>query len=75
VRATIDVDVYRARTREVAETELREAAGRAIGDWFRFEIGAGRPVGDRDAGVRLPRPSARRGGRRFTWTSSDRTCA
>jgi Nucleotidyl transferase AbiEii toxin, Type IV TA system len=54
VRATIDVDVYRARAREVAESELREAAGRDIGDWFRFEIGAGRPVADRDAGVRLP---------------------
>jgi hypothetical protein len=54
VRATIDVDVYRARAREVAEGELREAAGRDIGDWFRFEIGAGRPVGDGDAGVRLP---------------------
>lgn len=54
MRATIDVDVYRARAREVAEAELREAAGRDIGDWFRFEIGAGRPVGDRDQGVRLP---------------------
>jgi len=53
-RATIDVDLYRARAREVAETELREAAGRDIGDWFRFEIGAGRPVGDGAAGVRLP---------------------
>jgi hypothetical protein len=54
VRATIDIDVYRARAREVAEAEVREAAGSDIGDWFRFEIGAGRPLGDRDAGVRLP---------------------
>jgi Nucleotidyl transferase AbiEii toxin, Type IV TA system len=54
MRATIDVDVYRERAREVAEAELREAAGRDIGDWFRFETGAGRPVGDGDAGVRLP---------------------
>lgn len=54
MRATIDVDVYRARAREVAEAELREAARRDIGDWFRFEIGAGRPVGNGDAGVRLP---------------------
>jgi hypothetical protein len=54
MRATIDVDVHRARAREVAAAELREAAGRDIGDWFRFEIGAGRPVGDGDAGVRLP---------------------
>jgi hypothetical protein len=54
VRATIDVDIYRARAREVAEAELREAANRDIGDWFRFEIGAGHPVGDGEAGVRLP---------------------
>jgi hypothetical protein len=54
MRATIDVDVYRAQARAVAETELREAAGRDIGDWFRFEISAGRPVRDGDAGVRLP---------------------
>jgi hypothetical protein len=32
VRATIDVDVYRqASSREIAEAELREAAGRDIG--------------------------------------------
>jgi hypothetical protein len=54
MRATIDVDVYRARACEVAEVDLREAAGRDIGDWFRFEIGARRAVGDGDAGVRLP---------------------
>jgi len=54
MRATVDVDVYRAQARPVAEAEVREAAGRDIGDWFRFEIGAGRPVGDGDAGVRLP---------------------
>lgn len=44
VRATIDIDVYREAAREVAEAELCEAAGRDIGDWFRFEIGAPRPV-------------------------------
>ncbi|MGH8904267.1 MAG: nucleotidyl transferase AbiEii/AbiGii toxin family protein [Egibacteraceae bacterium] len=54
VRATIDVDVYRAQARAAAEAELREAAARDIGDWFRLEIGAGRPVGDGHAGVRLP---------------------
>lgn len=54
MRATVDVDVYRAQARAVAEADLREAAGRDIGDWFRFEIGAGRPIGDGDAGVRLP---------------------
>lgn len=38
----------------VAEAELREAAIRDISAWLRFEIGAGRPVGDRAQGVRLP---------------------
>lgn len=54
VRATIDIDVYRAAAREDAEAELREAAGRDIGDWFRFEIGSGQAVGDAGSGVRLP---------------------
>lgn len=54
MRATIDVDLYRERPSEVAEAELREAASGDIGDWFRFEIGPGRPTGDGDAGVRLP---------------------
>lgn len=77
MRATIDVDVYRTRAREVAEAELREAASRDIGDWFRFEVGASRAVGDGEAGVRLPttRLSARRHGRCSTSTSSVRTCA
>lgn len=54
MRATVDVDIYRAQERAVAEAELRKAARRDIGDWFRFEVGGGRPVGDGDAGVRLP---------------------
>lgn len=54
MRATIDVDVYRARARDMAESQLRDAAGRDIGDWFRFEIRGGRAVGDGDVGVRLP---------------------
>lgn len=54
MRATIDVDVYRAKARDVAEAELREAVGRDIGDWFRFEIGGGRSVGDLGGGTRLP---------------------
>lgn len=53
VRATIDVDVYRERARDVAEAELREAASHDIGDWFRFELGAGRAVAT-DAAVRIP---------------------
>lgn len=54
VRATIDVDVYRQQVRDVAEAELRAAVRRDIGDWFRFEIGPGRSVGDDGGGVRLP---------------------
>lgn len=55
VRATIDVDIYRqASSRDIAEAELRAAAGRDIGDWFTFEIGARRPLSDAADGVRLP---------------------
>lgn len=54
VRGTLDIDVYRAKAREEAEGELREASARDIGDWFRFEIGLAQPMGDGGAGVRLP---------------------
>ncbi len=54
VRGTIDIDVYRARARDVAEAELRDAASRDVGDWFRFEVGPSRAVADGAAGVRLP---------------------
>ena len=53
VRGTIDVDVYRAATREVAEADARDAISTEIGDWFRFEVGASHLVSDA-AGVRLP---------------------
>lgn len=51
VRATIDIDVYRQVAREAAEADLREAASRDIGDWFRFEVGAARPAA---GALRLP---------------------
>jgi hypothetical protein len=54
VRGTIDIDIYRAREREVAETELRDAATHDLGDWFRFEVGPRRPVADGVVGTRLP---------------------
>ena len=54
VRATIDVDLYRAVTLDVAEDELRAAAAMDLGDWFTFEIGPPRPAGDRGAARRLP---------------------
>jgi hypothetical protein len=53
VRATIDIDVYRPAARELAEAELRQAAGRDIGDWFRFELGGTRPSPG-PGGVRVP---------------------
>lgn len=54
VRATIDIDVYRDAARDVAERDLRAAAARDIGDWFRFEVKPARPVADAGAGSRLP---------------------
>lgn len=54
VRATIDIDVYRAVAREVAEADLRTAAAKDIGDWFSFEIAPSRPVADGAIGTRLP---------------------
>lgn len=54
VRATIDVDVFRDTELDVAEGELREAAARDLGDWFRFEIGPSQPTSVGGVGVRLP---------------------
>ena len=54
MRATIDVDVYRAQATEIAEPDLRAAASRDIGDWFRFEIGPTRATGQGQSGVRRP---------------------
>ena len=54
VRATIDIDVYREAAHEVAEADLRRAAGTDIGDWFRFELGAPRVVADAASSIRLP---------------------
>ncbi len=54
MRATIDIDIYRARAAEVAEADLRQAVSRDIGDWFRFEIAPARELGEGNANVRLP---------------------
>lgn len=54
VRATIDIDVFRDIARETAERELREAAGKNIGDWFRFEVGPPQAIRDAASGTRLP---------------------
>ncbi len=52
VRGSLDIDLYRAVSREVAEDELRRAVALDLGDWFRFEVGGGTPIAG-DA-VRLP---------------------
>ena len=54
VRATIDVDVYRGIAADVAERELRSAAAKDIGDWFRFEIGPPQAIRNAADGTRLP---------------------
>jgi hypothetical protein len=54
VRASLDIDVYRDKSADDAEADLRKAASRDIGDWFRFEIGSRRPVVDGAIGIRLP---------------------
>jgi hypothetical protein len=54
VRASIDIDVYRAKSADAAEADLREAAARDVGDWFRFEIGPRGTVADGAVEVRLP---------------------
>lgn len=54
VRASIDLDVYLAKAGEVAERQLRDAAARDIGDWFRFEVGPNQPASDGSHGLRLP---------------------
>ncbi|MGH2961478.1 MAG: nucleotidyl transferase AbiEii/AbiGii toxin family protein [Solirubrobacterales bacterium] len=54
VRATIDIDVFRNIASETAERELRDAAGKDIGDWFRFEVGPPQAVRDGASGRRLP---------------------
>ena len=54
VRATIDVDVYRDAPSDVAEADLRKAAGSDIGDWFRFEVGPAHAMDGGAKGVRFP---------------------
>ena len=44
VRASLDIDLFRAAQREVAEAELRDAVTKDIGDWFRFELGPTRAM-------------------------------
>jgi len=54
VRATIDVDIYRAVQSHVAIADIARAAQLDLGDWFRFELGATRPHADGSDGIRMP---------------------
>lgn len=54
VRASIDVDVFRAAALEIAERELREAVALDLGDWFRFEAGPAQEASDGATGTRVP---------------------
>jgi hypothetical protein len=53
VRGTIDVDIYREVSGDVAERDLRSAAALDLGDWFRFELGAAQQMDD-GKGLRVP---------------------
>ena len=54
VRHTVDIDVYRAASRQQAERDLRSALLLDAGDWFDFEPRAGIPLVDGASGVRIP---------------------
>jgi hypothetical protein len=54
VRATVDIDIYRNVTLELAEAEVRAAAALDIDDWFRFEAGPAQVPSGRAVGARLP---------------------
>lgn len=54
VRHTVDIDVYRAGAIADVERQLREAVGRDIGDWMRFEVGASVRI---QAAGSTPRPA------------------
>lgn len=54
VRHTIDVDVYRAVSKESAERDLRAALERDAGDWFTFEAAPSTPIAEGTVGVRVP---------------------
>jgi Nucleotidyl transferase AbiEii toxin, Type IV TA system len=53
-RHTVDVDLYRATTRERAERDLRRALSADAGDWFSFDTGRSTTVADGVAGTRVP---------------------
>jgi Nucleotidyl transferase AbiEii toxin, Type IV TA system len=54
VRHTIDVDVFRAVSRDQAERDLRRALTLDAGDWFVFDAGPGQAIADGAQGIRVP---------------------
>ncbi|MGO9789111.1 MAG: nucleotidyl transferase AbiEii/AbiGii toxin family protein [Solirubrobacteraceae bacterium] len=54
VRGSLDIDVYRQAAHEEAEADLRAAAARDIGDWFRFDLGNAQIMENATRGVRIP---------------------
>jgi hypothetical protein len=46
VRGSLDIDIFRAATRDLADADLRRAAAMDIGDWFRFELGPTVAIGN-----------------------------
>jgi hypothetical protein len=44
VRASLDIDLYRDAAGQVAEADLRRAAGLDLGDWFLFDVGTASPI-------------------------------
>lgn len=54
VRGSLDIDVYRQAAHAQAEDDLRAAAARDIGDWFRFDLGNAQLMDAATRGVRIP---------------------
>ncbi len=54
VRATRDIDLYRAARHDITEADLRIAAALELTDWFRFEVGAPRMGSDAASATRVP---------------------
>jgi hypothetical protein len=54
VRGSLDIDVYRNAARQQAEADLRAAAARDIGDWFRFDLGNSQIMDNATGGLRIP---------------------
>jgi len=54
VRHSTDIDLYRDAERTMVDRELRAGAELDLGDWFRFDIGAGENLSGTTGGMRYP---------------------